>query len=154
MMDIVQSTLKGDLSMLKSEWCKIVQSRIWDNANLMYKATLPLYKSLANIKADVANISTHAWWRFTMKNPQYTQNCRSIMKMLLGVHGLKTSTYRFTSSNDVLCDQCDLYHPESINHVLFECNQNKDTRVILWQTLMDQCPPAMVNDISQMSILP
>ena len=148
---IVQNTLQGHGTMLTSEWSKIVKTRIWDNANLMYKATLPLYKSLTNIKLGVASIGIHSWWKFTMKNPLYTKNCRCIMKMLLGTHGLKTSTYRFTSSNDVLCDNCELYHPESIDHVLFECSQNRDTRARLWQAIIEHCPPAMVKDLHQMS---
>ena len=151
LLDLVESAIRGDNSVTKSGWAKVVKCKIWDKANLMYKVSLPLYKSLSNIKSSVANIKSHAWWMFAFNNPQWSRKCRIVMKMLLGVHGLKSNTYKYTRSNDVMCELCTMYCPETINHVLFECNQNKGEQIILWQSVLNNCPPAMVADLSRMT---
>ena len=78
LMDLVESALKGDIPVTKSRWARIVKCKIWDKANLMYKVSLPLYKSLSNIRSSVATVRPHAWWMFAYNNPQYTRICRIV----------------------------------------------------------------------------
>ena len=50
-----------------------------------------------------------------------------------------------------MCDLCTMYCPETINHVLFECDQNTAVHITMWQSILDNCPPAMADDLSRMT---
>ena len=49
-----------------------------------------------------------------------------------------------------MCDKCDMYCVDSIEHVLFICHNNVDTHAILWNAIVTNCPPAMVNELNTM----
>ena len=68
----------------------------------------------------------------------------------MGTIQLKSYTYRYTKSNDVLCNDCDDYVKESIEHVLFECSGgNIHLWSRLWQSVLDQCPEQLLKNCTE-----
>ena len=68
--------------------------------------------------------------------------CVAIVPLLLQVHQLNSTRYRY-NNNDIkspLCDKCDLYEVKSVDHLLFWCTSISDTRDTLWSNVLENCP--------------
>ena len=52
---------------------------------------------------------------------------------------------------NALYDQCDLHSPETVQHVLFECNGNRDMYERLWKPITLHCPNSLLIDINNMN---
>ena len=100
---------------------------------------------------DVANIWMHMWWLIALNHPQCTWDCRFMMKLLMGTFQLKSRTYSYNKSNDVLCNYCDDYVKESSEHLLFECSGNIHLHSRLWQLVFDQCHEQLRKELYWMS---
>ena len=93
----------------------------------------------------------HTWWLIALKHPKCTQDCRTMMKLVMGTTQLKSCISRYNKSNDVLFNDCDDYVKESTEHVLFECSGNIHLRSRLCQLVLDQFPQQLRQELYRMS---
>ena len=68
--------------------------------------------------------------------------CFVIIRLLFGHHKLNSCLYR-NKAEDVhtpICQMCDLYENETVEHLLFRCKKYDELRVTLWNEVLYHCP--------------
>ena len=45
------------------------------------------------------------------------------------------------------CQQCNKFVPQTVAHVLFECEKATGERDTLWNSVLHNCPIALVNEL-------
>ena len=100
-----------------------------------------LYKVLQyyDFKEAVGNISIR--WEHAFKYPKYARKIRSVIRLLINV-----DRYGFS-----LCESCDNFVANTIEHVLFDCNANHVKREVLWNNVLELCPRALIIGLDNMS---
>lgn len=74
-----------------------------------------------------------------------------MVRLAAGEHRLKTSRGRFGSTSDSrVCQLCEGYFPETLEHVLWRCDhpQMKTVRDTVWRSLTDIMPQSMIVDLN------
>jgi len=94
-----------------------------------------------------------AWWHYIQVKPGDMFKCRTIIRLILDCHGLKTCQLRYKQEgiSNPLCEFCDINAPETIEHLLFECNFNVNTRQAGWEMLRQQCLPKLLDEMDRMN---
>ena len=82
------------------------------------------------------------WWWSAYKSPQFTKQCKLIVKLLLNVYQLGKN----------MCNQCTLYTHNSVQHILFECSSNIETRNKYWKRVIESCPDQLAQELNRMMI--
>ena len=105
------------------------------------------------IRAVIPQIKFLSWWLYAQINPAEMHKCRVIAKLLLGCDQLKSRRYCYKQADtrDPFCDYCDRRYLENASHLLFECAENEGLRVVMWQKVVEQCPPALLRDMMSLS---
>lgn len=147
--DLLQSIAKGIetgnfISLPK--WKRLVRYLVTQRDEKEWAVKAPLYPTLERLIPSMPVLEMNAWWYFVQANPTYMINCKSIVKLLLDVHGLNTSKCRYDKSINPLCVYCDRCNHETINHWLFECDKWTEEREQCWQVVLDNSPNTNLRD--------
>ena len=151
--DVVKEAIEDCVHINKSEWKRLVSSKIWDRQNKEWNVRKSLYRTLAFAGRSLRKVSMLPWWHYCQFNSVDVRKCRCIVKILLDCNLLKACKYR--QDNDIsnpFCDYCDCRGQEDIEHVLFRCSENNEARRKLWLEIKEVCPEALYRDIINMPI--
>ena len=153
LLDIIKAAVEECVIPSKNEWKKLVKDKIWKMENRNWQIKSTLYTTLAVIKNVLPQIEIISWWRHAQENPAETKKCRSVMKLLLDCHQLKSCRYRHNEgASDPFCDYCQCRVIENPSHVLFECDGNADIRKDLWDKVIVCCPDALAQQMQTMTV--
>ena len=153
LLSVVKQAVEECVIPSKYEWKKIVEEKIWANENKQWKLQSTLYVKLNGLKEMMPKIAPLSWWFYVQTNSGDLKKCRMIVRLLLGVHNLKSNRYKIDKENvrDPYCEHCNYRSPENVSHVLFECSENDHLRVKLWQAVRETCPNTLNCEIESMS---
>ena len=92
-----------------------------------------------NFNYNVNAIKT--WWRLAYLNPRTIYFVRTMVRLLLNV-----SCYGFH-----VCKYCGFGTSDSLEHIIFQCEHNKNCRSKYWPELMNVGPKALIDDLESMT---
>ena len=150
-LDVVRRAVEHCDYMSKDAWKKLVTNRIMEHEKKRWNVTKYIFKS-AQLLWDTRDIELLSWWEVGQQDPSMIRTLRTIVRLLLNCHSLRTCLFKYNRSMSPLCDQCNMHKEEDVIHVLFVCPQNEDERNRLWSMVRDACSPALYRDIMNMSI--
>jgi len=128
--------------------CKPFKKRIKQivtNKDLQrWKITSKLYKSMEMVSINNRSRYNFLGWIYLMHTVvKCSHYCRYIIRLLL-------NTYRLGRK---FCSLCDDFRMDSIEHILFECNNEAIVREQMWNDVLQQCPGNLANELNAMSAL-
>ncbi len=152
-LDHVKSALEEYVIISMSEWERIVKSKVWVYENRLWHIKSMLYSSLSYLRCGGRSIEVSPWFRYVNANPTDTKKVRVISRIALNVNQLKSCKERYTKNrtSSAICTNCDLGCIENIEHVLFVCPALNAKRVTHWNSVISNCPRAMINELTQMN---
>ena len=135
----------------KANWKKLVTTSVRYRQHQLWRITCMLYKSLdimtqSALEAGKASL----WWTVSRANAKVAKACRMLVRVLCADHSLNSRRGRFVN-HTMLCQMCNMYEIETVTHTLFECPGLEETRQSAWSAFLQQAPPAMREDIMQMT---
>ena len=114
----------------------------------------PLFKTLTKVRPFLPHICILSWWRFGQQCPSSIRKCRSIIRLLLECHQLKSCKFKYKNEgiHDPFCEYCDDRAVEDVEHVLFVCKENTEHRDKLWKRIVATCPNTLIQDMILMPV--
>ena len=148
LLDHVQTAIETGEYMSKAVWKKIVKNKVIGKEQKNWQIHSKLFSSLRIARVGMPNIQMSSWWSNTQVNPIDMNKCRDILKLLLGCHKLNTCMYKRKHSNisSPLCNLCNMYEAESVEHMLFKCPRIEAVRRILWENVIQSTPTHAMRD--------
>ena len=152
--DVLRSAVEDCVIPSKSEWKAMVKNKIWDLENRQWSVNSRFYSTLNILRNGLCSVRLLSWWEYIQVNPADMQKCRTVARLLFDCHRLKACLYRYKESNvtDPYCEFCDNRAIENAEHILFRCPENSRLRRELWSRIRDVSPPALYEDVEEMSI--
>jgi len=92
----------------------------------------------------------NTWWSYLQKKPSERAKCCNMIKIALDCHHLNACKARYEYGISDRCVYCNGGR-ETIEHVLFECRSNTETRENYWKKFEDECSIGLKNSLKVMS---
>ena len=103
---------------------------------------------------NAENIHVWSWWVHTRYNPKDTKYCKTMVRLMVGEHGLSSNVGRWRrkgqSTPTRLCQLCDMYVEEDVPHILFTCPMVFDKHNFFWTTVSHVAPKLLIMNIRGM----
>jgi hypothetical protein len=131
-------------------WKRLVRSTIREREQKKWVIMSGIFKSLHDIKAGMTKMELWSWWAFVQDNPHLMNSVKTLVKMLLNVHGLRSCTAKYDNSSPQ-CTECDSHTSQTVAHVLFDCDWLSEWRKKLWSGVVSRCPPGIVPQLLAMT---
>ena len=149
-MKIVKPIIEECYSINLREWKHIVRERVWKNENSNWIIISGMSRTLGAIKMYEKRNVFNTWWNYVHKRPAEVAKCKNMLKIVLNCHYLKACKSRYCCDISSKCDYC--YNvDETIEHILFECPTNRETRTIYWKNVENECPKGLLDSLNSMS---
>ena len=123
--------------MSKTSWSKLVWEKAWSLDDAYWKSLIAPTDDSNILYITIGVPRFLSWWQISDNCPRHTKMCESLARLVCKASLLKSDDYRLkglTPSNRV-CNNCDLYAPENVNHLLMQCPAMEDDRVKLYHSL-------------------
>ena len=129
---------KGILPLMsKISWSKVVWEKAWVLDDAYWRSLIVTTYDSNILYKTIGTPRYLSWWQISDKFPMHTKMCESLARIVCKTSLLKSDDYKLkslTPSNRV-CNNCDLYGPEDIKHLLKQCPATEDNRVKLYHKL-------------------
>jgi hypothetical protein len=124
------------------QWIKIVKEKTRIVEQKRWDIQSSLYSSLTRVRKGMLCNELTIWWKYVQYNPSEMPKCIAIIQMLLEVHQLNSCRFRYNKSDikSSLCDKCQMYEVETVDHLLFRCTSLCGIRNTLWNNVLQNCP--------------
>lgn len=149
---IVTDAIENSVYVSKSVWKKMISLKILDYENKKWAVNSTLFRTLKLVKDVLPCITMLTWWNYCQQSTINVRKCRTIVRILLDCHGLKSCRFRYNLVADPICEHCDMRAIEDAEHVLFICKENHEARQRLWNQIVKQCPEQLSVELSSMTI--
>ena len=107
-------------------------------------------RTLGAIKKYDKKPIMHTWWSYLQKKPSERTKCCTMIKIALNCHHLNACKARYECGISDRCINCN-GGIETIEHVLFECRSNAESRGKYWKKFEDECSIGLKNSLKVMS---
>ncbi len=131
--------------MSKREWKRLVDTTVRQSEQTRWYMTCLMYKKLPLFSSVVASCNQRwVWWVIGRRCPDLSRATRAMLKLLcLGVNTGQFGGHR-------LCSLCTSFKPETVEHLLFECDSFSASRQCLWDKVLGCMPEAMKQQVTVM----
>ena len=146
----VQNAIESGDYMSMALWKTLVKKAIWKREQVKWKIMCGIFTSLFNIKKAIPAVQTWSWWIYTQDNPSDIYKVRILLKLLLNIKCFKKRS-KVKNIPQSICQQCDKFVQQTVAHVLLECEKATGERDTLWNSVLHNCPIALVNELGQMT---
>lgn len=135
----------------KPKWKSLAREVVRQNYNNKWTIRRSLYASMTLIDSSSCASSVSIWWQLCKRNYRIKKMCSLMINMMTGNHSLNCARGKY-GANTSLCQLCDSYQTETLNHMLFVCDGLSETRSELLTKLVDAMPQPMACAFRQMQI--
>ena len=151
--DYISNRITEGTGPSQNQWKQLVKNTVRDRETTRWQMTTMMYSKLYIFMDAVLDIEMCVWWRVARAAPVLLHQCKLLVRVLVGEHGLGSNTGRF-SGQGKQCVLCDGHYTETVEHFLFlcSCEAMHQPRVALWTELEDVMPPAMRADVMKMTL--
>lgn len=142
--EYIVNALDTGVMMDKHPWNKMVKGIVKDRYIARWNMTRIMYKKLYIFNRAIHKYEPIVWWKLCKWKPEMLCKCKLIVRLTIGEHGLNTARGRFMNEEKSnLCNLCNLYESETIEHFLFWCPANKNIRAQYEKIILESMPLAM-----------
>ena len=123
--------------MSKTSWSKLVWEKAWTLDDAYWKSLLATTDD-SNILYKTIGVPRYlSWWQISDNCPRHTKMRESLARLVSKTSLLKSDDYRLKGLTPInrVCNNCDLYAPENVKHLLMQCPAMEDDRVKLYHSL-------------------
>ena len=142
LMAIVSDAIETGNVMPMTSWKKSVLRQLRDYENKVWGVSSPLYPSIQLMCDYLTEHTLLSWWQYAHIEPSQVRKCMIIVKLLFGQSKLNSCLFRYKDNSvaSPLCNLCDMYKEETIDHLLFRCKKYEALRCKLFSEVMYCCP--------------
>ena len=152
--DVTNAILHGSYCSLHS-WKRTVRKHIHSVERNRWLVQSSMYSKLILFRqCNAENIHVWPWWVHTRYNPKDAKYCKTMVRLMVGEHGLSSNVGRWRRKGQSrptrLCQLCDMYVEEDVPHILFTCPMVFDTLNLFWTTVSHVAPKLLIMNIRGM----
>jgi hypothetical protein len=150
--DVLVESLTTGVYIPIMQFKSLIKSKISQTENNRFAISCMLYKTLGLFRQCIPQIEWWTWWTFAYKRPDKVQCCRIIARLMYGESCLRDHTYKFKGIESKMCIICDMFEPQTVGHMLFECTNTKllQERRRWFTAMQNVFPQALYNEINLM----
>ena len=77
------------------------------------------------------------WWHLSDTSHEYMRRCEVMVKRICNVSLLKGNDYKLDGYHQIekICDKCDNFTIEDVNHIVLQCDYNIDFRKAMFNEI-------------------
>ena len=151
----VMRMVKGLAIFSKTQWSKMVWRKAWQVEDTDWFFRSSLLKYTLRLSKTMGDVCYLVWWQISDRYPALMKTCETMAKFVCRSSLLKNDDYRF--KNDIntnqICQLCDLYAVENIQHVAMHCTHHEEVRTRMLLEIDAISPQLFTNDPDVFNIL-